>query len=842
MEKQEKPRGKCTGCAFEYQLGTARSGEYKGSEVIRKHNSRVGPGLCEGAQKPPREPEKVAEAEDVSNAVELGQELGRHIAETEGAASSMPEKKSMSELTREVCEILERRSPEQKMATAARMDAVASAALGLPRDPLFADPAPAVEEPATEFADPAPMPAEMDSVNGQPEESRDRWGRYLIDGVPHTRTTTFVKLGSSTFALGEWNERMLIKGLVERPDLLAMAHGLDVKRDRARLNTIADDAQKHAGNKVAANIGSAYHAFTERLDAGVMRLEDVPPQWRGRCAEYVAKLKEYGLTTRREWIERTTAVRADQVSAPLPVAGKLDRILQLPNGDLVIGDLKGLALTERLPTPDGWTTMGDVGVGDVVFDAYGVPCKVTAKSEVKRIGTYRVRFDDGSEVVCDTEHIWWTSDGTRPGRPTAKPIGQVIRTLTSRWGQKQHRVPMAGPLELPERDLPVDPYLLGCWLGDGTAANGCITKGHDLFELLVSDGHELGVVQPCKSDQCVTRTVLGLAPGLRDLGVLNNKHIPAAYLRSSVEQRIALLRGLMDTDGTWNTARRTAVFYSTDRALACQVEELLLSLGQRPYLAVVPTRGFGKDAISYHVSFTPVDLNPFRLPRKADQAEASEKPTTRSRRRVIVSVDPGPDVETACIAVDSPTHTYLCGDRMIPTHNTSSNIEYGWSEIAAQLAVYAHGVNTHGLFDWNTKSWHAPGLSIGNRPVRTDYAIVMHLPADGEGCHLYRVDLVKGWAFAQVSGRVQARQKDKSVAASLTVLDVQTPPVAVGTNDLLPVNDPIMVKAAEVISSTTTRAGLAPVYEYAVTSGKFTPEQLGTVKLWCANQWAQLPA
>lgn len=551
--KQEKVRGKCTGCAFEYQLSTARSGEYKGSEVVRKHNSRVGPGLCEGAQKPPAvesgettggaqastgpEPVKgdrphlftagygsdgscghritagdeiradgeggflcgqCSESEpgccdecrsvdgDVSNAVELGQELGRHLAQ------STPE--AVSE---------------------------------------FADPAPVPETGAapasvTEFADPAPMPAEMQSVNGQPEEDRDRYGRYLLNGVPHTRTTTFVKMGSSTYALGEWNERMLLKGLVERPDLLAMAHGMDVKRDRVRMNALIDDAQKHAGNKVAANIGSAYHAFTERLDAGVMTLEDVPPQWRGRCAEYVAKLAEYDLTTRREWIERTTAVRADQVSAPLPVAGKLDRILQLPNGDLVIGDLK-----------------------------------------------------------------------------------------------------------------------------------------------------------------------------------------------------------------------------------------------------------------------------------------------------------------------------------------TSSNIEYGWSEIAAQLAVYAHGVNTHGLYDWNTKSWGPVAWDRAYHPdtpaVRTDYAIVMHLPADGEGCHLYRVDLVKGWAFAQVSGRVQARQKDKSVAAALTVLDVQAPPVAVGASDLLPdtpvmsasvkaADLDVMTKAAEVIGTAQTRAELAPVYEYAATSGRFTAYQLGVVKRWCAERWEQLPA
>lgn len=865
--KQEKPRGKCTGCDFEYQLGTARSGEYKGLEVIRKHNSRKGPGLCEGAQKPPAvemgevtgdeqafaDPEPAEKADRphlFTAAYDSDGSCGHDIAEgdtirADGEGGFLCAECSKGEPG--CCE--ECRAVFGSVASAEVSEQPTAPA------PDFADPAPVeVTErplsvlpvtspaPAPEFADPAPMPAEMQSVNGQPEEDRDKWGRYRILGVSHTRTTTFVKMGSSTFALGEWNERMLIKGLVERPDLLAMAHGLDVKRDKQRLNAIADDAQKHAGNKIAANIGTALHTFTERLDAGVGTLDDVPPQWRGRCAEYGAKLAEYGLTTRRDWIERTTAVRADQVSAPVPVAGKLDRIFQLPNGDLVIGDLKGLALTERLPTPDGWTTMGDVVVGDMVFDAYGVPCKVTAKSDVKRIGTYRVRFDDGSEVVCDTEHIWWTSDGTRPGAPTAKPIAQIISTLTSRWNQKQHRVPVAGPLELPTVGLPVDPYLLGCWLGDGSARGGQITKGHDLFEILSADGHDLGVVQLCKSNACVTRTVKGLVSGLREAGVLNNKHIPTQYLRSSVDQRIALLRGLMDTDGTWNTARKTAVFYSVDKELAKAVEELLLSLGQRPHLAEVPTHGFGKDVIAYHVAFTPVDLNPFRLPRKADQAEASDKPVTRSRRRVIVSVDPGPDVETACIAVDSPTRTYLCGDRMIPTHNTGSDLSYGWSEIAAQLAVYAHGVNTHGLFDWNTKQWQ-----VLDTPVRTDYAIVMHLPADGEGCHLYRVDLVKGWEFAQVSGRVQARQKDKSVAAALTVLDVQTPPVAVGTSDHLPdtprgMSQPIMGKALEVINATVARAELAPVYEYAVTSGKFTEYQLDVVKRWCARRWGELPA
>lgn len=289
--KPDKPRGKCTGCAFEYQLGTARSGEHKGELVVRKHNSRTGPGLCEGAAKPPREPE----TEDVPG------------------------------------------------------DVIAVAPGGIP---VFASPAPVPamdtegpgQEPTTE-PDPFQLPGAASvipdgSVSMQPEPDRDRWMRYLIHGKPHTRATTFAKAASSTFTLNEWQQRMTIAGMVLRPDLVALAHGLDVKQDRKQLNSIAEQAKEAAGQKVAANLGTAYHAFSERLDAGLITLADVPPQYRSRLEQYANAVRAHGLVTRPEWIERTVAVRADQVSAALPVAGTLDRIFQLPNGELVIGDLK----------------------------------------------------------------------------------------------------------------------------------------------------------------------------------------------------------------------------------------------------------------------------------------------------------------------------------------------------------------------------------------------------------------------------------------------------------------------------------------------------------------------
>lgn len=606
---QDKPRGGCTGCAFEYQLTAARSGEHKGSLVIRKHNSRTGPGLCAGAGLPPRE---AATAEVTENLAEMcacggfdadcpngcGQGDFADPGPTEETSTSVPDgaadgrgdlvpepKKhcrpggcrgccgcsavctknpcgdpegyGMHESTNRAIEALERRRREkwetaarearamaetigkatgsiaQGMAEAvgevtgsiAQVEAVASDAVPV-ADPVGDAVATVRDAVATvdalkktlsdvrgtvrnlaqnlpDFADPSPVAAEMAPVSGQPEPERDKWGRYRILGVSHTRATSFAKLGSSTFALGEWNERMLIKGLVERPDLLAMAHGLDVRADKARLNAIAYDAQTHAGNKVAANIGTSLHAFTERLDAGLITLDEVPPLWRARCKQYLDAVAAYGLRTQADWIERTTAVRADQVSAPLPVAGTLDRIWGAPNGDLVIGDLK---------------------------------------------------------------------------------------------------------------------------------------SGRDL--------------------------------------------------------------------------------------------------------------------------------------------------------------------------------------------------SYSWVEIAVQLALYAHGVNTFGLFDWNTKTWQKLG-----RPVRTDFAIVMHLPAEGDGCDLYRVDLVKGWEYAQVSGRVQSRQKDKSIAGALTTLDVQaTAPVAVET----PEDSPLIRKAMDMVLAASDGGELARLYEYAQTSGQFTPHQLGAVKKWCADRYAEL--
>lgn len=348
--------------------------------------------------------------------------------------------------------------------------------------------------------------------------------------------------------------------------------------------------------------------------------------------------------------------------------GKIDvTIIYNSLGEAEVYDFKGLALDTRLPTPTGWTTMGDVRVGDTLFASDGSQCKVVAKSKVKNLPCYRVLFDDRTSVVCDQEHLWTLTDGS---------VVCVTELRTS------HRIAVAQAIDTPPVELPIDPYLLGLWLADGKHTSGEITKPDDeVWVELVRRGHRISHDYSAKAsdNKCRVHTVLGLRKALRLNGLLGNKHVPAAYMRASKQQRLELLRGLMDGDGTANTTRRQSVFTNTDRGLSDAVLELALSLGQRPKLHTVNMRGFGKSVVAHVVAFSPLNgVNPFLVARKADKVTSMMTPPVdrfgrvhgpRNYRRV-VSVTPVDSVPSQCISVGSADHTFLCTDYFIPTHNT----------------------------------------------------------------------------------------------------------------------------------------------------------------------------
>ena len=229
------------------------------------------------------------------------------------------------------------------------------------------------------------------------------------------------------------------------------------------------------------------------------------------------------------------------------------------------------------------------------------------------------------------------------------------------------------PLELPEASLPIAPYVLGAWLGDGAAACGnffCHPKDVQIVEEIRKEGqpvrHHNGI-NWCLSEGRGGKEVSFKAKAAQ-LGVLKNKHIPAIYLRSSASQRLALLQGLLDTDG-YSNSTGNCEFCSISERLACDFLELALTLGIKAYLkegrATIGGRDCGK---KFRVRFT-TSLPVFRLARKI-KAVAGRQAKFRVDHRFIDEVSPITSVPVRCIAVDSESHLYLAGRSFIPTHNT----------------------------------------------------------------------------------------------------------------------------------------------------------------------------
>jgi replicative DNA helicase len=245
------------------------------------------------------------------------------------------------------------------------------------------------------------------------------------------------------------------------------------------------------------------------------------------------------------------------------------------------------------------------------------------------------------------------------------------------------------PLDLPAQKLPLPPYALGVWLGDGHAAGARITTADpEIIVHLEADG--LWVVPGDRSYSLrlpQRRNHHGTVQGmLRTLGVLGNKHIPMAYLRASEAQRRLLLAGLVDTDGT--VAASGAVQFSvTSRRLAEETRELIVGLGYRCSMTTKPVKGrTAASSTAYTLTFSTTD-EVFRLERKRLLHKERRGPG-RTGKRLITAVRPVPSVPVRCVEVDSADHLYLASRSMVPTHNSTLGLD-----VARHAAVRA-GVPT----------------------------------------------------------------------------------------------------------------------------------------------------
>jgi len=335
---------------------------------------------------------------------------------------------------------------------------------------------------------------------------------------------------------------------------------------------------------------------------------------------------------------------------------------------------QALSLNTLLPSPDGWLSMKDVQVGYQLFDEKGQICTVTDISPVfENRDCVEVLFDDGSVIIADIKHLWTVEERWKENAPY---YNWETKTLTTdQLIPRKHFIWLTEPLQLAEKELAISPYVLGVWLGDGNTDEPSITQSpSDWVELakhLEYFGCKLGKLK--NNDTCVNVTLLGLRSKFTKLGLLGNKHIPYEYVRGSFRQRLQLLQGLMDTDGSVNNLNGQCSFTTTLLELAKGFAELLRTLGIKAKYVVRNRNGgnvYDNAKMQYQFYFT-TRLPVFRLSRKLVELGKVVAQERRTKRYGIKSITPVKSEPVKCVTVDSKSSLYLAGIGMIPTHNSS---------------------------------------------------------------------------------------------------------------------------------------------------------------------------
>ena len=479
-------------------------------------------------------------------------------------------------------------------------------------------------------------------------------------------------------------------------------------------------------------------------------------------------------------------------------------------------------LDSGILTPSGWVKMGDLNIGSDIIGSDGGTYQVTGIFPHKNKDVYVVEFDDGTKVECGLEHLWTvqTRDDRRLGKERVVTTEDMLQNLYVENGKrKNYSIRYVEAVEfnnkLTREDL--DPYLVGCLIGDGCLSGGVkFTNVDDELLHFVSDKlpatdvmkrsgntisynivnreiprNELGHPIPCTTQK-----------KLKEYGLLgtvsDTKFIPEKYLFTSVENRLELIRGLMDTDSYVGGTNSYCEYNTVSKTLCENFVELVRSLGGR---ATVSTRtgSYKKDGVSvkcktvYRIVFN-LCHNPFKISRKASKFV----PRTTRSVKYIKSIEKSRTTDCQCIMVNSEDHLYVT-DGYNLTHNTTLGIRFlawiiGRHPENTQLAIsYSDSITTSFYIGVMEIVQHPrfmevfPDSKLVNQNAKREeiwlkvfkrYPSISFVPINGSmtgraeaGNYLYCDDLVSGIEEAMSPTRmdklwqtysVNARQRKKS--------------------------------------------------------------------------------
>lgn len=354
-------------------------------------------------------------------------------------------------------------------------------------------------------------------------------------------------------------------------------------------------------------------------------------------------------------------------------------------------------ISEPVLTPSGWVKIGDLKVGDLVIDSNGKPQHILAVFPQGEKDVYEVEFDDGSIARCGIEHLWETSSFQERHGLKSKSV-KDLKTIkeTLRYGKNlNHSVRIVKPIVFEKKNLSIPPYLLGVILGDGGITQSVMISNIDQE---VWDGIEkdLSSVEKYSGFTINTSDQTGITkrisfPDLKNNPVLddlrnqglyglksNEKFIPEDYKFSSINQRISLIRGLIDTDGYVNSKKSEILYYSTSERLINDVIDISRSLGaiarkrfkKSSYINKDGKRIICKDCFIASMHF-PEEIVPCSIQRKIDNLKYRQLNFCHFIKDVkLVGKE-----ESVCIKVSSLDSLYVTKDYIL-THNTSAALSF----------------------------------------------------------------------------------------------------------------------------------------------------------------------
>lgn len=394
---------------------------------------------------------------------------------------------------------------------------------------------------------------------------------------------------------------------------------------------------------------------------------------------------------------KTVGVQTGFVDVDRLVGGLLPGMLYIIAGRPSMG--KEQPVDTPTLTPAGWRPLGDLRIGDLVIGRDGRPTRVIGRKPQGTKPAYRLTFWDGSTAESGLEHLWAVAPSSGRGRKQFQvlSLAEIMRRgiaapkKSGRFGAKW-RVPVVAPVEFaPQADLPIDPYALGVLIGDGALSRRELRFSNPDFDgdirgrMAAAMGRAGVELRENRSGACPYFDLRGPGrPALRSaiaalgLNVKSPaKFIPPAYKTAAPSARLALLRGLMDTDG--GVMGGSSCFFTTSAALAEDVVFLVRSLGGVSKIRRYDRAHQGKPT-EYVVVVQLADC-PFLTERKAKRWRP------RPISRYIWAVEYARDVEQVCIRVEAPDGLYVTRD-FIVTHNSAYAIWMAHAVATAGLRVH----------------------------------------------------------------------------------------------------------------------------------------------------------